>query len=67
MNFLVASTPGPGHLTPLLSIASLSVESGHEVAVQVNERLCPAVEAAGHRCRSKILLRFERWEPLRGS
>jgi UDP:flavonoid glycosyltransferase YjiC (YdhE family) len=46
MKLLIASTPAPGHLNPLLSIASLLVESGHEVAVQVNEDLRPAVEAA---------------------
>ena len=54
MKILIASTPAPGHLNPLLSIASLLVESGHEVAVQVNEDLRPAVEAAGHRFLSEI-------------
>jgi MGT family glycosyltransferase len=54
MKILVASIPGAGHLNPLLSIASLLVESGHEVAVQVNEDLRPAVEAAGHRFLSEI-------------
>ena len=54
MKILIASTPAPGHLNPLLSIASLLVESGHEVAVQVNEELRPAVEAAGHRFLSEI-------------
>ena len=49
MKILIASTQVPGHLNPLLSIASLLVESGHEVAVQVNEDLRPAVEGAGHR------------------
>ena len=49
MKILIASIPAPGHLNPLLSIASLLVESGQEVAVQVNEDLHPAVEAAGHR------------------
>jgi MGT family glycosyltransferase len=49
MKILIASTPASGHLNPLLSIASLLVESGHEVAVQVNEDLRGAVEAAGHR------------------
>jgi MGT family glycosyltransferase len=49
MKILIASIPAAGHLNPLLSIASLLVESGHEVAVQVNEDLRPAVEAAGHR------------------
>src|SRR4029453_11815605 len=51
---LIASTPAPGHLNPLLSIALLLVEPGHEVAVQVNEDLRPAVEAAGHRFLSEI-------------
>jgi MGT family glycosyltransferase len=54
MKILIASTPAPGHLNPLLSIASLLVESGHQVAVQVNEDLRPAVEAAGHRFLSEI-------------
>jgi MGT family glycosyltransferase len=54
MKILIASIPAPGHLNPLLSIASLFVESGHEVAVQVNEDLRPAVEAAGHRFLSEI-------------
>ena len=54
MKILIASIPGAGHLNPLLSIGSLLVESGHEVAVQVNEELRPAVEAAGHRFLSEI-------------
>jgi MGT family glycosyltransferase len=54
MKILIASIPAAGHLNPLLSIASLMVESGHEVAVQVNEDLRAAVEAAGHRFLSEI-------------
>ena len=54
MKILIASVPAAGHLNPLLSIASLLVESGHGVAVQVNEDLRPAVEAAGHRFLSEI-------------
>src|SRR5438309_8590423 len=54
MKILIASIPGAGHLNPLLSIASLLVKSGHEVAVQVNEDLRPAVESAGHRFLSEI-------------
>ena len=54
MKILIASTPASGHLNPLLSVASLLVEFGHEVAVQVNEDLRPAVEAAGHRFLSEI-------------
>src|SRR5580693_1896775 len=54
MKIIIASIPGAGHLNPLLSIASLLVESGHEVAVQVNEDLRPAVESAGHRFLSEI-------------
>src|ERR1700742_2413503 len=54
MKILIASIPGAGHLNPLLSIATLLMESGHEVAVQVNEDLRPAVEAAGHRFISEI-------------
>ena len=54
MKILIASSPAPGHLNPLLSIASLLVESNHEVAVQVNEELRLTVEAAGHRFLSEI-------------
>jgi MGT family glycosyltransferase len=54
MKILIASIPGTGHLNPLLSIASLLVESGHEVAVQVNEDMRPAVESSGHRFLSEI-------------
>jgi MGT family glycosyltransferase len=54
MKILIASTAAAGHLNPLLSIASLLVESGHEVAVQVNEDQRPVVEAAGHRFLSEI-------------
>src|ERR1700720_2842746 len=54
MKILIASIPGAGHLNPLLSIASLLVESGYEVAVQVNEELRPAVESAGHHFLSEI-------------
>jgi UDP:flavonoid glycosyltransferase YjiC (YdhE family) len=54
MKILIASIPGAGHLNPLLSIASLLTEYGHEVAVQVSEDLRPAVECAGHRFLSEI-------------
>jgi MGT family glycosyltransferase len=54
MKILIVSTPAPGHLNPLLSIASILAEAGHEVAVQVNEDLRPAVEAAGHRFLAEI-------------
>jgi MGT family glycosyltransferase len=54
MKILIASIPGAGHLNPLLSIATLMVQYGHEVAVQVSEDLRPAVESAGHRFLSEI-------------
>ena len=54
MKILMASIPAPGHLNPLLSIASILMESGHEVAVQVNEDLRSAVEVAGHRFLSEV-------------
>jgi MGT family glycosyltransferase len=54
MKILVASTPVPGHLNPLLAVASLLVESGHQVAVQVDEVLRSAVEAAGFRFLPEI-------------
>jgi MGT family glycosyltransferase len=54
MKILIVSTPAPGHLNPLLSIASILAEAGHEIAVQVNEDLRPAVEASGHRFLAEI-------------
>ena len=54
MKILVASTPAAGHLNPLLSVASILKEAGHEVSMQVNEDLRFAVEAAGHRFLSEI-------------
>src|SRR5258707_3659238 len=54
MKILIASIPAAGHLNPLLSVASLLEEYGHEVAVQVSEDLRPAVESAGHRLLSEI-------------
>src|SRR5271154_2530848 len=54
MKILIASTSVPGHLNPLLSIASILVGGGYEVAVQVSEDLRPTVEAAGHRFLSEI-------------
>jgi MGT family glycosyltransferase len=54
MKILIASIPAAGHLNPLLSIATLMAQYGHEVAVQVSEDLRPAVESAGHRFLSEI-------------
>jgi UDP:flavonoid glycosyltransferase YjiC (YdhE family) len=54
MKILIASIPAPGHLNSLLAVASLLEEYGHEVAVQLNEDLRPAVEDAGHRFLSEI-------------
>jgi MGT family glycosyltransferase len=54
MKILIASVAAAGHLNPLLSCASLLVESGHEVAVLVHEDLRPTVEGAGHRFLSEI-------------
>ena len=54
MKILIASIPAAGHLNPLLSIATLMVQYGHEVAVQVSEDQRPAVESAGHNFLSEI-------------
>ena len=54
MKILIASIPAARHLNPLLFIATLLVQYGHEVAVQVSEDLRPAVESAGHRFLSEI-------------
>jgi MGT family glycosyltransferase len=54
MKILIASTPAVGHLNPLLAVASVLAESGHEIAVQVDEDLRSAVEADGHRFLGEI-------------
>jgi MGT family glycosyltransferase len=54
MRILIAAVPASGHLNPLLSVASILVRSGHEVAVQINEDLREAVEAAGYRVLPEI-------------
>jgi len=47
MKILIASTPSPGHLNPLLGIARILVKHGHEVLVQTGMAMEPIVEAAG--------------------
>jgi UDP:flavonoid glycosyltransferase YjiC (YdhE family) len=47
MKILIASTTSPGHLNPLLSIARILIEHGHEVLVQTGKTMGPMVHAAG--------------------
>jgi UDP:flavonoid glycosyltransferase YjiC (YdhE family) len=47
MKFLIASSGIPGHLNPLLAVASILMKHNHEVAVQTSAELRPIVEAAG--------------------
>src|ERR1700748_731207 len=54
MKILIASIPAARHLNPLLFIATLLVQYGHDVAVQVSGDLRPAVKSAGHRFLSEI-------------
>jgi UDP:flavonoid glycosyltransferase YjiC (YdhE family) len=47
MKILIATTPIPGHLNPLLGLARILVKHGHEVLVQTGNTFKPTVEAAG--------------------
>lgn len=47
MKILIASTPIPGHLNPLLAVANILMKHSHEVVVQTGVSLRPMVEAAG--------------------
>ena len=49
MRILVSSSPGVGHLLPLLPIAREAAARGHEVLVAVGAGLAPIVQAAGFR------------------
>src|ERR1700721_118989 len=46
MKVLIASSGGPGHSNPLLSMAGILARHNHEVVVQTSEELRPIVEAA---------------------
>ena len=46
MKVLIASSGIPGHLNPLLSIATILTKHNHEVVVQTLDELRPMVEAA---------------------
>lgn len=39
MNILMASTPATGHLNPMLAIAHILIEDGHEVTLLTGTRL----------------------------
>lgn len=47
MRILVSSSPGLGHLLPLLPVARAARERGHEVIVAAGASLAPRVAAAG--------------------
>lgn len=49
MRLLITSTPGLGHLLPLLPLAREAAARGHEVRVAVGASLEPVVVAAGFR------------------
>ncbi|MEO5884649.1 MAG: glycosyltransferase [Candidatus Limnocylindrales bacterium] len=49
MRLLISSSPGVGHLLPLLPIARAARDRGHEVAIAVGAGLAPIVVAAGLR------------------
>jgi MGT family glycosyltransferase len=47
MKILIAATPAPGHLTPLLAVANILTKHHHQVIVQTAPELRSMVEAAG--------------------
>ena len=47
MRILIASTPGVGHLLPLLPLARVARERGHEVVIAGGASLEPIAAAAG--------------------
>jgi len=49
MRILVSSSPGVGHLLPLLPVARAAAARGHDVLVAVGAALAPIVQAAGLR------------------
>lgn len=49
MRILVSSSPGVGHLLPLLPVARAAAARGHDVLVAVGAGLAPIVQAAGLR------------------
>ena len=49
MRILVSSSPGVGHLLPLLPIARAASAGGHDVLVSVGAGLAPIVQGAGLR------------------
>jgi UDP:flavonoid glycosyltransferase YjiC (YdhE family) len=49
MKIVIAATPQPGHLNPLLAVARMAKERGDEIVVTTAQALGPAVEAAGMR------------------
>lgn len=51
MNVLMASTPATGHLNPMLAIARILIDDGHEVTLLTGTRLRDRVEHGGARFR----------------
>ena len=49
MKILIAATPLPGHLDPLLAVGRILAARGHEVAVQTATALAPSAVRAGFR------------------
>jgi hypothetical protein len=47
LNILIASSGIPGHLNPLLAVANILLNHGHNVAVQTSAELKPSLDAVG--------------------
>jgi MGT family glycosyltransferase len=47
MKFLIASTPSPGHLNPLLAIARGLLDDGHDVTIMTGSAFRARIEASG--------------------
>jgi UDP:flavonoid glycosyltransferase YjiC (YdhE family) len=48
-NFLVAASPVPGHVGPMLNVTRMLIGTGHNVVVNTGERFRRQAEATGAR------------------
>ena len=52
MRILMASTPAPGHINPLLAVGHVLMEEGHELVVLSGSWLQDRIERAGAQFRA---------------
>jgi UDP:flavonoid glycosyltransferase YjiC (YdhE family) len=53
MKILVVSTPATGHVNPLLTVARMMAEAGHDVVFQSGSVFRPRIEAFGLEFRAR--------------